>query len=85
MEDRGFQGNCNCCGTLGHHLNECWLKDQDMKAKGGGEEEDLGAEKGGPVEGWQYRMGIKERTWTLRSKRRCLGRRKGRVQLLNVV
>ena len=33
---KGFQGNCNYCGKYGHRLNECWVKDQDMKAKGGG-------------------------------------------------
>ena len=32
---KGFQGNCNYCGKSGHRLNECWVKDQDMKAKGG--------------------------------------------------
>ena len=32
---KGFQGNCNYCGKYGHRLNECWVKDQDMKAKGG--------------------------------------------------
>ena len=32
---KGFQGNCHYCGKYGHRLNECWVKDQDMKAKGG--------------------------------------------------
>ena len=32
---KGFQGYCNYCGKYGHRLNECWAKDQDMKAKGG--------------------------------------------------
>ena len=32
---KGFQGYCNYSGKYGHRLNECWVKDQDMKAKGG--------------------------------------------------
>ena len=32
---KGFQGNCNYCGKYGHRLNVCWVKNQDMKAKGG--------------------------------------------------
>ena len=32
---KGFQGNCHYCGKSVHRLNECWVKDQDVKAKGG--------------------------------------------------
>ena len=32
---KGFQGYCNYSEKYGHRLNECWVKDKDMKAKGG--------------------------------------------------
>ena len=44
---KGFQGNCNYCGKYGHRLNECWVKDQDMKDKGGGPWTQKGGGKGG--------------------------------------
>ena len=40
---KGFHGNFNYCGKFDHRFNECWLKDHDIKAKGGG----LWSQKGG--------------------------------------
>ena len=31
---KGFKGYCNHCGIYGLRSNECWIKDQDVKAKG---------------------------------------------------
>ena len=88
----GFQGNCNYCGKYGHRLHECWVKDQEMNAKGGSWSNkgggkrtnrsritpQLSADEQRTLERRQCSLGIQGRSLESCCQRRCLGRGQGK-------